>query len=245
MRDGPFPVGMMPCIEEFFESIHPCLEPGKDYYQRVFDTSYFFPLQRQREMVEMMRIARTFNPTTIMEIGADKGGGLYHWCHCLPSVRHVIASEIRGLPYATLFDNTFPHIQFTWVSGSSYEPRNRHYVETSLKLSEHKTIDCLFIDGDKSAFLQDYDTYAPLLSSPSVVFLHDIKDGDGRNIRTPRGTLEHLKSRGLRVDTYINTDDSTEAMVRQSKGLPPESAHEGWLREWNGRSCGIGIVRQP
>ena len=52
----------------------------------------------------MLAIANKYSPTTIYEIGADKGGGLYHWCMSCPTVKHVIACEIRGLPYKELFE---------------------------------------------------------------------------------------------------------------------------------------------
>ena len=55
--DAPFPAGMMPCIEQFFREVHPNLKPGQDMYPEVFDTTHFFPLQRQRELARMMQIA--------------------------------------------------------------------------------------------------------------------------------------------------------------------------------------------
>ena len=59
--DDPFPAGMMPDIEKFFREIHPTLKPGQDLYEEIFATDYFFPLQRKRELVQMMQIARSVN----------------------------------------------------------------------------------------------------------------------------------------------------------------------------------------
>lgn len=253
--DAPFPTEMMPEIERFFREDHPKnLETKRQVpecllYHRVFQSSLFFPLQRQTELYRMLEIANSLHPRTIMEIGADKGGGLYHWC-MLDSVRSVIACEIRGLPYRHLFEQAFPHISFTWIDGSSYDPGNREKVRLSIALDpitpHGKGIDVLFIDGDKTAFRTDFDTYYPLMSRPSVVFLHDINadaPADYDNPRTPRGAYESIFRNNYRCSEFVDLTNTHEALDRARRGVVSASPHEGWLRFWKGRSCGVGIVR--
>lgn len=233
--DSPFPAGMVDEIEGFLanDSTRP---PQQDLYPEVFDTSLFFPLQRQAELIWMMRQARAIKPITIMEIGADKAGGLYHWIKCLPTVENVIACEIRGTPYADAFERAFPYVAFTWMPHCSRTPDRR--IEVS---NDYGTIDCLFIDGDKLKFADDFHHYAPLLSPDCRVFMHDVQDSE------PRQAFERVSSLpGWVGHKYIDTADSAAACARQATGVPPATPHETWLRHWRGRSCGVGmLMRAP
>ncbi len=235
--DGPFPPGMVAEIERFLttEAQRPA---GQDLYPEVFGTATFFPLQRQAELVRMMQLARSLNPRVVMEIGADKGGGLYHWCKCLPSVERVIACEIRGTPYADAFSKAFPHLDFLWLPQSSYATETVQRVRKWLGGDPYDgsdTIDCLFIDGDKSYFDLDFYTYRPLLSRKALVFFHDILDPEPyKGFEKARRVYEWMQ--------IIDRRDAVAALEREGKGLSIANAHEGWLRHWKGASCGVGVL---
>lgn len=230
--DSPFPSQMMPCIEEFLQC-DSLRVAGRDFYTEVFQTSLFFPLQRQRELKKMIQTAKKIQPTTIMEIGADKGGGLYHWCKCIPNVERIIACEIRGTPYRHLFEDTFPHIEFLWIEGSSYDPQAKLTVEKWLKGTK---IDCLFIDGDKTEFVTDFDLYLPLMNPKGIVFTHDVTDP------SPGEAFNTLEDRGYRSERIIDTTDSLQSLEKERLGHPPLGGHDAWLRNWRGRSCGVGVI---
>ena len=227
-----FPDGMLSEIALFLA--HDCeRSAGMDLYLDVFRTNFFFPLQRQGELAAMMRLARVVEPKVVMEIGADKGGSLYHWCKCLPTVKRVIACEIRGTPYARFFSEAFPHIQFCWLSASSYDYRTVTGVRTWLG---GDPIDCLFIDGDKGAFDVDFDCYTrrfPMANN--LVFMHDIQD------ELP-GNAFWRCAEPYGHTTVIDLADTQVAMKRAKEGLPVANPHEGWLRHWEGRSCGLGVI---
>jgi hypothetical protein len=235
--DAPFPSGMLKCIEVFLqEDSHRPV--GCDIYDEVFETSLFFPLQRKRELVRMMQLARHLNPVTVMEIGSDKGGGLYHWCKCLPTVRNVIAAEIRGTPYSSLFEQTFPDKNFLWLESSYAQESIQQvwewmYTQSPDLSNSIAGIDCLFIDGDKLEFLTDFDVYYPLLRRPAMVFLHDITD------REPQRAYQTLLVRGYRHEEIIDRSEGEEAYERA--GLP-RNAYDAWLKHWAGNSCGVGVI---
>jgi predicted O-methyltransferase YrrM len=232
--DAPFPDGMLKDIEEFFalESTRP---PGLDLYPSVFETALFFPLQRQAELAEMMREARRVSPRVVMEIGADKGGGLYHWCKCLPTVEEVVACEIRGLPYAGLFERNFKDLTFHWFP----EPSLKAAFKVERALAGQK-VDCLFIDGDKGAFPLDFAAYRPLMSPAGVVFMHDVQD------RSPmRDAFLACKAAGYRTREIVDVRDYKASADRERHGHPPANAHEGWLRYWRGTGCGVGVIYMP
>lgn len=248
--DAPFPSGLVDEIEKFFREVHPRLEPGKDVYDEVFDMPLFFPLQRRNEMRKMMKIARSIQPTTVFEIGADKGGGLYHWCMCLPTVKQVIACEIRGLPYDQLFEKAFRRrIDFLWLPYSSYAPFTVSTVKSWLdlntpKVARHTPIDCLFIDGDKGAFLKDFDAYEPMMSDKGIVFLHDINDPPepGQAVAPTKAAFDTLYGRGYEAKAILDISESIAACERAKQGIEPANVHESWLRHWKGASCGVGVV---
>lgn len=243
--DAPFPIGMLPEIERFLKADKsPPRSPegsepaaGQDSYPAVFATRYFFPLQRRRELEAMMRIARSINPKTVCELGADKGAGLYHWLKCLPSVQRLIACEIRGCPYSGAFEDAFPAVDFMWVEQSSHAPRSiervRHWLAS---FNDKPLIDVLFIDGDKDGMLKDFDAYLPLMNPDGIVFLHDVRE------HGPAKAWAALKQRGYRYEHIIDISESEEAMERERLEIPAASEHEKWLRHWKGASCTVGVI---
>lgn len=231
--DAPFPEGLVDDVASVLadDAARP---RGLNYYADVFNSDLFFPLQRQKELAWMMERARVIQPVTVMEIGADKGGGLYHWIKCLPSVRNVIACEIRGTPYSAEFEKAFPEHFFLWMPHSSRDPDIRVMIKRLVQ-----SINCLFIDGDKGTFEEDFDFYLPLLSPDARVFMHDMQDD------SPRRAFDRVSARsGWRGEVFIDRSDADAAVEREKKGLPPDGPHEAWLRHWKGRSCGVGMLRR-
>lgn len=233
--DAAFPASMMPNIEKFFSGYDAKQPLGRDIYDGVFLNEGFFPLQRKRELIEMIAAAKQISPMTVMEIGADKGGGFYHWVKCLPTVTRAIAIEVRGVPYAREFEKAFRHVKFLFRGESSRAPETITAVQQFLG---QKTIDVLFIDGDKSRFFDDFDAYHPFMRSGGLVFMHDITDpAPGAAFR--KAAADPRISTAV---TIINTDEVEESLRNEADGIPPTSSHEGWLRHWKGASCGVGVL---
>lgn len=237
--DAPLPPTLRQDWADFLASEHQRL-PGLPLYSQVFEHNGLFPLQRQKEMEWMINTASLYQPKVVMDIGSDKGGGVYHWVKSLPYVQKVIACEIRGTPYAEEFEKAFPQVKFLWLPCSSrgytnaIKPVEKFLMETP----GPKQIDCLFIDGDKTAFLEDFHIYHPYINRErGVVFLHDVTDPDpGKAF----GELRRLYPRGARI--FRDVSEVQPALDRQTLGLPPASAYEGWLRHWRGQSCGVGYI---
>lgn len=237
--DDPFPAGMMLEWSTFMET-YKSLKPGLDWYPEIFATQLLFPLQRPKELAAMIRLVRKRNPRTIMEIGADKGGGFYHWVKCLPSAWAFIGCEVRGTPYSSLFENGFPDKHFFFIPASSYEPSTVQAVNRFLKNDYPEGvpgyIDVLFLDGDKAEFVLDFDSYRPLMNPNGVVLFHDVCDP------APGESFRKVIDRGYKHEVLIDRSDSEEALWREKQGIPSTGPHEAWLRHWRGRSCGVGVV---
>lgn len=232
MGADPLPADLNEYFAKFFSSEN-TREPGEDIYPEIFDSPVLFPLQRREELRKMMQIARKYSPKIVYEIGADKGGSLYHWCKCLSTVRRVICCEIRGTPYRYLFEQAFSHIDFLWIPESSYADVE---VERVKRWLDGDKIDVLFIDGDKSYFHVDFDCYHLMMNLSSVVFMHDIQDESTGN------SYQEVISRGYRHTEIVDKSDTEDALERQRQNVPPASVHEEWLRYWYGRSAGVGVV---
>jgi predicted O-methyltransferase YrrM len=231
--DAPFPEGMLEDIQRFFVT-EATRAPGLDLYLDVFKTDLFFPLQRQAELAEMMRTARLIEPRVVYEIGCDKGSGLYHWCKCLPTVRRVVACEIRGTPYCHEFEKAFPNIDFLWLEESSFGGSAMRKVSRWLAGDK---IDCLFIDGHKRHFETDFNCYRRMMNPAGVVFMHDITD------EMPGAAYQNVIRRGeFRTKEIIDRSDTFQAIEREGQGIPIANVHERWLRTWRGRSCGVGVI---
>jgi predicted O-methyltransferase YrrM len=241
MSDAPFPAGMVQEIDRFMrEDKSP---RGLDLYPDLFTSPLFFPLQRQAEMAAMTRLVRDHfdkhGPNTFMEIGTDKGGSLYHWCKAFPTLRQVLAFEIRGTPYSGVFQDTFKEIKFWWgcASHSIAEVAGQGGVIQFLNFKP--SIDVLFIDGDKGRMEEDFDTFRPLMSEGGVVMMHDVTD-DG-----PKQAFERVTSRGYKTHLIHDVTDYKMSAERQKSGWPALNPHDGWLRHWRGRSCGVGVIFIP
>ena len=209
--------------------------PNQNIYDAVFDNPVLFPLQRKRELSAMISAARLKDPQIVAEIGADKGGGLYHWCKSLDaSVARVIACEIRGTPYRKLFEKAFPEIDFLWLPQSSYSEET---VDNVAGWLGDDKIDVLFIDGDKSHFDTDFYLYRPMMEKKGLVFMHDITD------HAPGGAYKKvLLENNYSICNIIDKSESEESMARKDQGIEATTAHERWLRIWEGRSCGVGVI---
>jgi hypothetical protein len=232
MDDAPLPPEYLPSVEKFLA--------GSAGYQSGnscpagFESDWMFPLQREKELQRMVRLAWPFAPRTLVEIGADKGSGIFQWCKCLPSLEKVVAIEPRGCPYGPAMAKAFPGIQFLFIGQGSLD---RGVGESVYNFVGGKGLDVLFIDGDKTGMARDFHHYRNLYHTGTLIFFHDICD------ESPRAGFEEV-IRDFRLPhmRIIDTEDAELACMREMKGIAPAHAHEGWLRHWKGQSCGVGVV---
>jgi hypothetical protein len=232
MPDDPLPYGLVEEIERVLRE--DTSNVGLNIYHAVFDSGLMFPLQRRHELEAMMATARSVNPRTVMEIGADKGGGVYHWIKGLLPAR-FIGIEIRGTPYGSLFDKAFPETKSLWISGSSYDERVVAKVGEWLG---NDPIDVIFIDGDKAMFHADFLAYLPRVRHGGVIFMHDVRDDAPGSAFRQAACHERVRA----SLTFESTIEVLVAVAHEMAGDPPSGAHEGWLRHWRGRSCGVGVL---
>lgn len=226
--DDPLPDGLESHWKDLLASKPSLTSTG--ICEAVFSHPVLFPLQRRRELEWMLLLSSKKSPRVVMEIGADKGGGIFHWCS-LPTVQQVIACEIRGVPYVDAFGDYFSATDIVGISESSYSVATVNRVQRMLL----SPIDVLFIDGDKGQFDTDFLCYLPLMAKDGIVFFHDIQD------EAPRAGFNKVKGDYF-AEEFIDKSESAEAVTKEKANIPSNNAHENWLRYWKGRSCGVGVI---
>lgn len=205
-------------------------EKGGDSYDDVF-RSALFPLQRRRELNQVMRLVRPRAPRVVCEIGASRGGSIYHWIKCLPSVSRMIAAEVGPIPYKELFEHAFPEIDFRWLERGS---RHKVDLERLRPWLGRDTIDVLFVDGQKGAYRKDFALYLPLMAQDGIVLFHDVNGPAGRPTTK---AFREIARRGYKSETIVDTSE-----VRDCKGREDLTAYEKWVKHWNGESGGVGVI---
>jgi hypothetical protein len=234
-----WPVEYLPSVDKFLAEENG-VRGEADHDERAFKSEWLFPLQRKGELAQMVRIARAMHsgagPKTLLEIGADKGAGIYQWVKCLATLEVVIAIEPRGCPYGNALARAFPHVEFGLMDAGSHEPNVVEFIKENLN---GRRIDVLFIDGDKLATERDFNLYLPLMSPGGIIFVHDIIDDP------PALAWRTLRYRGKSFAVILNRDDYEASLDREKRGIFPSCPHEGWLRHWKGQSCGVGVIYLP
>jgi predicted O-methyltransferase YrrM len=211
--------------------------PGLDLYPELFSHPILFPLQRMRETAAMMRMAASVSPSVVMEIGADKGGSFYHWVKCHPGVKKAIACEIRGTPYEEEFVRAFPGVRFLFLADSSFHPRT---VQRVRKFLGNDSMSCLFIDGDKNKFAEDFYAYQPFLRPGGLALMHDICCAP-----SSAGCADAFNEVGknFRSETIIDLSEHEEDKLANARGEPVSGSYGGWVRYWNLiPTCGVGVI---
>lgn len=213
---------------------------GNDLYDCVFDNNTLFPLQRKRETEKMIAKARTIRPRVVAEIGADKGGSFFHWVCGLETVERALAIEIRGTPYGNLFADAFPEVDFKFIPDSSYS------TDTVLSVTEWLNgdkFDCVFLDGDKSEFMRDFNLYLPMVRRGGMIMMHDINRGGKHPAAPPATVFDNIADGGRFVtERIIDTSEAVEAAQRDADKVALVNSYDAWLRFWADSSCGVGVV---
>jgi hypothetical protein len=85
--------------------------------------------------------------------------------------------------------------------------------------------------------LKDFDVYLPLMRRPGgIVFVHDVQDD------VPYQQFKKIMQRGYRTEVILDRSEGVEIHRRVQEGYQVQSCWEGWLNEWKGNSCGVGVI---
>lgn len=239
LADPPIPGWVGPAWDGFLaaESRRPSLAASLD---DLFASS-MFPLQRRREMERMLALAPAAQ--VLLDVGSDKGGGIYAWIKALPGLRRIAVCEIRGCPYAAAFQRHFPQIDFLFLQASSYDPRTVAKIRRWLAADR---FDLAFLDGDKGNFHKDVAAYEPLVrSGGGYLCLHDVNPGP-HDEPPPVKVWRELSGRHASASLIYEPAEglAAQAWSKAHLGVKPHNSYDGWLRIWGATSCGVGVIRK-
>lgn len=232
--DAPMPLEVKEAWARFVK-VDAEWPPWMDIYPAIFEDGWLFPLQRSRETQAMIAMARRIRPKVVMEIGADKGGGFYHWVKAfVPMLEAAIAIEIRGCPYREAFAEMFPELPILYLEESSYAFSTAYEVS---KFLDGRKIDVLFIDGDKDKTREDFELYLPQMRiGGGLVMIHDVRDDIN-----PKRVFTQL-SKAYRSEIIYYPHEGIEAASRAAAGMPVKNSYDDWLRTWRDTSCAVGVI---
>jgi len=87
---------------------------------------------------------------------------------------------------------------------------------------------------------EDFYAYLPLMRSGGVVFIHDVQDDH------PYQAFNRIALTGkFRTEIIVDKSEAFEALERRKTGEVVTSAWDGWLKQWAGYSCGVGVIYIP
>lgn len=233
----PIPAWMPPAWQTYLQKNRHSPQPSNDIHQDLFNSD-LMPLQRSAELSKAIALIRQEiknGPEVFMEIGADRCTTVYHWLRAFPTIRKMIAVEIRGCPMAKIFEQFFPAVEFLWLAESSYAPEAVAKVNQFLCAD---AIDTLFIDGDKNHFDTDFHHYRPLLSTEGLVLMHDVFDKDSPMQAAFLRESAIYSRRGVIIDT--SEGDRLQELIISGRYPDIPSSYQDWLRHWSHSSCGFG-----
>ena len=180
--------------------------------------------QKLSELSSLISMLKRKKLSTVVEIGTDRGGTLWLWCHLARPDAVIVSIDLPGGDYGngyTIEDiKTFrtwgkPEQQLHFLMKDSHAAQTKNDL---LGILNGRDIDLLFIDGDHTyeGVTQDFIMYAPLVRRNGLVVFHDIIE-----------TLPHLNCHshrfwkkikpGYRHEEFIEQDD--DLALRVDNGL--------------------------
>ncbi len=134
--------------------------------------------QLRWELEQLVELYKSCQPRTVVEIGVQSGGTLYHWLTHAPDNAIVVGVDLIGhrpkdqSSYLPLWESWCREgVVFRFIQDDSHREdtmeRVRNYVGG---------IDWLFIDGDHTyeGALADFEMYGPLVNAGGVIAFHDL-----------------------------------------------------------------------
>ena len=138
--------------------------------------------QKEHELAPLVELLRHRDLRRVVEIGTERGGTFYAWCHVARPDALVVSIDLPGGPFGggyredeleTLRSYGRPGQQLHFLRRDSHDPAT---VETLRELLGGEGIDFLFIDGDHTLYgvRRDFELYAPLVARDGLIAFHDV-----------------------------------------------------------------------
>jgi cephalosporin hydroxylase len=151
-----------------------CATPH-DYY--VFARKVFRIGQIEQEITGFLELAKSANPTTVVEIGMNTAGNSFFLSQALPNVEMFVGLDMVLQNWNRLLRFARPGQKLDAFVGSSYDPQTVERVGQHLN---GRPVDVLFIDGDHryQGVRDDFLAYRKFVRPGGIIAFHDICTSD-------------------------------------------------------------------
>jgi len=165
-----------------------------DYLDLVYSFRYenysIFPLQKRREIKNLLEILSTQKPKIILEIGTANGGTLF----LLSKISSTAIILSIDLPEGSFGGEFYPDWKIPLYKSFARDSQKIHLIRSDShhkntlsevkKILGRKKIDFLLIDGDHfyNGIKKDFEMYSPLVKKGGLIAFHDIQIGPKENV---------------------------------------------------------------
>jgi len=146
------------------------------------NNGYIMPLQKESEILRLLKYLKMKKPKIILEIGTASGGTLFLFTRIASSDATIISIDLPGGSYGGGYSKKkeylyrsfrLPHQILFLLRCDSH---NNQTLLNVKRILNKRQIDFLFIDGDHSykGVKKDFEMYSPLVNKDGLIAFHDI-----------------------------------------------------------------------
>ncbi len=204
------------------------------------ESTYFRPIQKKNEILQLLDRIQGINPRRLCEIGAAGGGTLSLLTHVANPNAELFSIDIGYSPEWMAAIESFAREDQT-VNCCALDSHDPQTVETLRQMLQGTQLDVLFIDGDHSldGVRQDFLTFAPLVRKDGIIAFHDIvSDYSTRfGIETGQYTGDVPQFWARLRTFYPSTEELIEDVGQDGYGIG--------VMEWPGKFHDTNVLRTP
>lgn len=181
------------------------------------------PIQVPEEILELLKLVKSQQPKTILEIGTARGGTLFLFSRVVPKDAFIVSLDLPGgnfgggypwwkIPLYKSFAKDKQKINLV-----REDSHNEKTLEKTKEILGDRKLDFLFIDGDHTynGVKKDFELYSPLVKSGGIIAFHDI--------------VPHPIESNCEVSKFWNE-------------IKKKYEHKEFVEDWNQNWAGIGLI---
>ncbi len=147
------------------------------------------PMQKRKEITELLKIVKKSKPKRMLEIGTANGGTLFLFARAIDKKAHIISLDLPKGEFGGGYSQwRVPLYKSFALPGQKIDliRDNSHKQETFGKIKKilnGEKIDFLFIDGDHAyeGTKKDFEKYRTLVRKNGLIVFHDIAVSSDKN----------------------------------------------------------------
>ena len=170
------------------------------------------PTQHKSEILQLLMLLKTKQPSALLEIGTANGGTLFLFTHVASDNAQIISVDLPGgihgggYPFWKIpLYKSFP-MRGQTMSLVRANSHHENTLETVRDLLRRERVDFLFIDGDHTyeGVTRDFQMYRQIVKPGGIIAFHDIVP-HRKEMRTEVDKLWSELKTQYRYDEFVET----------------------------------------